>query len=355
MIESASSIFPETIGSTIDAAAREVSFRVMNPAASIDHCTIRVGGTVILDKGKAHCIPLAMFKRAPDYTVTCEVDGTSAPISPEQLAGDFFEAITLPSPERFWDKVQLNHSRYSNRDLLHVAARASFLRFKDSFLVRAAALTILAHRILESNFGQLSPDEKEEIKWIGARAPELVAHGLAEISATDKPHWTSVRWTVSLATVAAYLCLIENDLTKAAEYFAKAASQADHIGLSKVSALNIVNACYMAGMLAVVQKKPEAARNYFEQGVLFFKQAVAVQSILDNVWIIGDLLNVGRASRQCYIAMAIFDLLPPSKTPRVDPKSVLHIREIKSPLHAILHAGLAPDLLKCLLRPDIAI
>ncbi|OYX35517.1 MAG: hypothetical protein B7Y99_03125 [Caulobacterales bacterium 32-69-10] len=141
------------------------------------------------------------------------------PIS--EIHGDLLEALALPTKELFFEKAQLHHSRYKSPELLTLAARSAATRFADNMIVRASALTILAHRILEKNLTTLTEQDHATIAWILGKAPRAIKEGVALIeSGGDNPSWEAVRWTVSLATVAGHLALIRNDLPLAFKCYA---------------------------------------------------------------------------------------------------------------------------------------
>ncbi|OYX35516.1 MAG: hypothetical protein B7Y99_03120 [Caulobacterales bacterium 32-69-10] len=80
---------------------------------------------------------------------------------------------------------------------------------------------------------------------------------------------------------------------------------------------------------------------------------VEAQNLMENVWVIGDLINTATACRQCYIALAKFGYVKPKDDrPIIDPQSVIDLRHIKNPLFLILEAGLAPALKSELARVD---
>jgi hypothetical protein len=302
-----------------------------------DDVVLKIGPVVVLRGDRTAPMPIAALRRLDDYTIVASRAGEALTADQIALEGDVFEALTLASREAFLAKVQLHHSRYKSTALLALAARASFLR-NDDFVVKAASLTIIAHRVLEKPPTALTADDAEDRSWILARADEIVQAGVSALS-RDLKGWQIVRWTVSLATVAGYLSLLAEDMTAAYRFFHVVAERRDKVALSKVSAQNIANGCFVAGLLALSRAELDEAERLLSAGVVFFKDAVAPQNVLENVWVIGDLLNVGRASRQCFIALERAGFLPAKATPRIDTGMLVMAKEIKGPLAAILAAG----------------
>ncbi len=271
---------------------------------------------------------------APDVAAVPVPGGTGAAM----------EAMTLPDDRTFFERVQLHHRRFTDPRLLVLGARASFPRL-TSFDARCAALTVVAHRLLEADPGKPPSELASALgDWVLTEGRLLVQEGAAKLAAAEKPGWTDVRWTVSLATVCALLCLIRDDLEGAHGHFGIAAEQTHLVGISHVSALNLVNACLFKGLLLAMDSRMDEARVILERGVKAYPPCVAAQNVMLNVWVIGDLINVAKASRMCFVALGRLNLLDPSPSPRMDERAILDLWGVQSPVARILAAGRAPRL-----------
>lgn len=260
------------------------------------------------------------------------------------LTGDAFRALALDTPEAFHELIQLHHSRFTSPVLLELGAWAAVLRFPEDFVVRNAGLVVLAHRILERPFETLEPADLGRANDIVRMALEDIVLGEALIAeGGEAPDWRHVRWTVSLATVAGYLALLNNRYTDAATLFAVHARQVPNVRFAKVSALNLVLGCFTHGLLMSAFGMREEARDSFSTGLEAVKPVVAAQNLFENVWVIGDLINVMAAARQCFIALVRLKLRPfdPAQ-PVIDPGQQIDTGLLKGPLRAILNAGHAP-------------
>lgn len=283
--------------------------------------------------------------------------GLPMPPGALRAEGEFFEALALPDAATFHAKVQLNHSRYASRLLLELGARAAHERFADDPLTRMAALTILAHRHIERLSGDRGPAEEARIAWLLARARPLVEEARRRLPAhvpdAPRPAWQEVRWSVSLATVAGLLHLAGGNYAAARDMFALPRHCLHHVALSKVSALNMVSGCFLHGVLSHMLGDPDAARASLEAGIEGVKPVVQAQDLMANVWVIGDLVNVLRIARQCFIARARLGLVPPAgPEPQIDAGSVLTLDELAGPLPVMARQGLVPRLREHIRRHD---
>ena len=272
------------------------------------------------------------------------------------LSGEILEAISLADEGRFFEKIQVHHSRYQDPLVLMVGAKAGFERFSD-YRTRAAALTVLSHRLLERDPRSFSEGDRRLVAWICEQGREMVRHGLAAIAnpnqaaIPDKWRWAYVRWTVSLASVCAQLSLCRDDLVGARDFYAAAAGQLPNVGLAPVSSLNLVNACLMLGLLLATEGDDIGARQALERGVRAFQDCVAVQDVMANVWVVGDMVNVARASRMCFITLGRLGLLTRGPEPKLNNEvDVLAIDDIQSNVGSILAAGCSPKLLASIRR-----
>jgi hypothetical protein len=287
----------------------------------------------------AQCAALKSF----DFVVTREGEPIDRGVRLKHLAGDVALAVSIADEPGFHARIQLHHSRYASKVLITLGARAAYHRF-DSFTIRAAALTILAHRVLEKDFASLDAADDANIRWLVSQALPMTLEGMKRITGEQKPRWEEVRWTLSLATVGANLSLLIDDVAQARELFGMAASQTDKVWIARVSALNLVNACFFHGLLSLIAGDEAEAKTSFMTGVSSYPTMVSAQDMMENVWVVGDLINIARTSRQCFIALARFGLIKPKDQPLIDDTNVIDIAQIQSPVGNIAGAGRAPTL-----------
>jgi len=257
------------------------------------------------------------------------------------LSGDFFDALSLQTAQAFFGKIQLNHSRYTSPLLLEMGARAAYSRFDQDYRIQAAALTIIGHRFLELPIEQLKPDNKH-LSWLLEQAAAVIARGEAMIESAPEPDWEVARWTISLATVAGYLSLIGDRYVRAESFFAVPVRYVDLVSVARVSALNIVNGCFVHGLLSHVLGRNDVARDSLTTGVKSVPSLVAAQDLMENVWVMGDLMNVMRSARQCFIALVRLKLIPaqsPITGPLINDAAQMLISDVVGPLHALLLGG----------------
>lgn len=331
----------------IDEAAGTIEFtrgKSLAPEAKL-----RIGSVTVLDQFDASKkVFLNKLRFEDNLAISIEEAGQVRPVLREQLLGDFFEALTLPDAKTFYSRVQLHHSRFESRIALYFGARATFLNhgIHDPVL-GASALTVLAHRILEISPKLLRDEDYRDADWIVRNGQGSVEALQQMIETSPKVDWTWVRWLVSLSTVMGYLALLLNELHLSKKCFENVAAQTERVGLSKVSALNLVTGCFLAGMLAAMAGDTAKAKQYLYEGLLFFPKAATVQDYTANVWVIGDMLNVGAISRQCFIALYKLKLLdrPDDSRVVIDKVTTISLTHVKSPLLEILRAGKCPELM----------
>lgn len=285
--------------------------------------------------------PIDQLKRLTEFALTLRIDDTDdvAPVTATE--GEFLEAASISGEDHFFKRVQEHFSRFKSGDLLVVGARAAYHNIND-FYVRAAALTIQVHRLFEMPMDQLAAFDPATVEEILTKAAEIVREGEAMIASVEVPDWRAVRWTTSLATVGGNLALSINDSVRARSFYRSAARNTPLVKISMVSALNCINGCFFAGTLAAFAGDKAEARELLELGVTGFKVCVEPQDLLRNVWVIGDLINVARASRQCFIALARLNLLDGDLAQRIDGGSKIELGAVKSPVLAMVRSGLCP-------------
>lgn len=290
-------------------------------------------------------VSLDEMRRFGSFDITIR-DDKGAEVSDgleHMLVGPFFDAISIGAVHEFFTNVQLNHSRFSSPVLLEIAARAAFIRFDGHFVVQAAALTIIAHRFLDRPVTSLKGQD-EHVGWLLDRSTAIVERGEALIAGTDEPDWEITRWTISLATVAGYLALIGDRYVRAEGLFAVPVRNMALVRLARVSALNIVTGCFVHGLLSHVLGRNDVAKASFTTGVQSLPALVSAQDLMENVWVIGDLMNVMRAARQCYIALVRLKLIPavgPAGARIIDAPTQILVSDVTGPLHGILLGGRA--------------
>ncbi|WP_421995221.1 hypothetical protein [Roseococcus sp.] len=261
-------------------------------------------------------------------------------------SGEVLEALTLSGEEKFFERVQLNYSRINEPRVLELAARASYVRFESNFLVRAAALTVFAHRMLGRDPREVAEQEPMRIRWLLDHALPLVEEGRQLIAAAgEAPDWRHVRWTVSLATVCGYLALYVGDYQASNTCFGVASQHTRFVKFSKVSALNFICGGFMHGILSHMLGDSAAASESLIGATEGVRECVQAQNMLENVWVLGDLIGVVTIAHQCFIALVRLSLIKVTQTPpMIDAGSQIRVALIKGPLRAILQSGLAPRL-----------
>ncbi len=265
------------------------------------------------------------------------------------LRGDFFAALRI-GPEDFLDRVQLHHSRIRSPFLLEIAARSFYLRHAAApFFLRAAALTILGHRLLERPPEALTAADLASIAWLLAEAGRVVPEGAALIEATEAAgqavDWRHARWTISLATVAGHLALYDEGYDRALDFLNQATRQTRHVATARVSGLNLVVCAFAEGLVAHLLGRPAEAEAALRGGVASVKAIVAAQNLFENVWVMGDLEHVLIAARQCFIALVRLGLLvPPTDPPVIDATTQIAIVQVRSRLFRIVKSGRVPRL-----------
>jgi len=262
-------------------------------------------------------------------------------LPPGRLEGPPLEAMSLTDERDFFQKVQNNLSRYPDPLVLRLGAHAGYRM--PGFAPRAAALTVLGYRVLERDLRALTPADHAEIHWLRREGRAVVEEGLALVAA-GQPTYHTVRWTSSLGTISALLALCQDDPEAAIFHFGAAAAQVPHVQVAPLMVLNIVQACLFQGVLLGLTGQREAARAPLELGLRAFQPGVAAQDVMANVWVIGDIVNAGRAARMCFIALDRFGMLEVRPWPRIHPGMRLELDNLASPLPRILAAGLCPGI-----------
>ena len=260
----------------------------------------------------------------------------------QRIEGEFLEALRLPTPDEFFARLQLHETRYRDPRILLFGCLAAYGRFAE-FEVRAASLTITAHRLLERDLTALTEDELALMRWVTEEARNVVGEGAAALAGAADPPWTLIRWTVSLASASGLLAVILDRLDEAAWFFETAANQMPLVRIAPVCALNLILASLFAGLLLGMADRPARARELLLGGIRGFPEVVAAQDITRSIWVLGDLADANNAARMCFIALARMGLLEPTGYPRIaEDIARLDLGDVKSPLGAILRAGFAP-------------
>jgi hypothetical protein len=282
------------------------------------------------------------LKKMTEFALTLRIDETGEVANVEETDGEFLEAASIKDAAHFFARVQVHFSRFQHGDLLVVGARAAYNNISD-FYVRAAALTVQIHRLIEKTVEQLAVEDRTTVEEFLSQASAVVAEGEALIAATEEPDWRLVRWTTSLATVGANLALSVDNSVQARSLYRSAARNTPLVRLSAVSALNCINSCFLAGTMAAFAGDPTEARELLELGVTGYQICVAAQDVLQNVWVVGDLINAARASRQCFIALAKLNFLDNKNGDRINVETTVDLAEIDSPVAVMANAGLCRD------------
>ncbi len=340
----------------LDDAAQQARFTATPLASLPAPVEVTLDGVTLarLPAGDAGAQTLALpFEALRDIRrgdIAPRTEGAPLPPDALQCEGAFFEALSLPDPARFYEKVQINHTRYASPLLLEVGARCAHERFAQDPLARAAALTILAHRHIERLVPEPAPTEAARIAWLLQQARPIVIRAWRRLPAhvpnAPRPTWQEVRWAVSLATVAGLLHMAGRNYSAAREMFALPRHCLHHVALSKVSALNMVSCCFLHGVLCHMLGDAQAARGSLETGIEGVKPVVRAQDLMTNVWTIGDVVNVLRVARQCFIARERLGLVPPTEgsVPELDAGAVFTLDELVGHVPVMARNGLVPRL-----------
>lgn len=261
-----------------------------------------------------------------------------------EATGQFFEAIALKTRDDFINLVQAHHSRYRSQVLLELAARSCFVRFTEDFVVRMGAQVIIGHRMIERFAKEADEFDRERAHEFVTLAREEVRLGCARVAQRSPlPDWHDVRWTVSLGTVAGYLAMVCERYDDAAALFEANVGLIGYVEVSKVSALNFVLSCLYHGLLSDFQGQKKLAKASLLVGLSSTKPMVQAQNLFENVWVIGDLINVMKVSRECFIALIRLDLMPGVYNyPIVEADMPLALGQAKSPFPGLLRKGYAP-------------
>ncbi|WP_191084880.1 hypothetical protein [Roseococcus microcysteis] len=264
--------------------------------------------------------------------------------------GELFAALRIGSAEEFFTRLQQHHTRFRSLFLLELGARLAFGSAWADYRVRASALTIIAHRYLERLPGRFTAQDERRLDWLMDAAEKLLPEG--EAALLNGPlDWEIARWTTSLATVCGYIALIRQQPDRAREFFAVHGRQTGTVEVARVSALNLVVGCFMHGLLSHLAGRTEDARRSLIQGLETVKPSVQAQDLLENVWVIGDLMNVMAVGRQCFIALVRLRLLHSDpRQPVLDADASIEPSAVTGPLQKLLEGGYVPELEAHLLR-----
>jgi hypothetical protein len=279
------------------------------------------------------------LKKMTEFALTLRIDETGETANVLETDGEFLEAASIKDAAHFFNRVQIHFSRFQYGDLLVVGARAAYNNIPD-YYVRAAALTVQIHRLIERTVERLAAEDRTTVEQFLSQASAVVTEGERMIAATEEPDWRLVRWTTSLATVGANLALSVDNSAQARSLYRSAAQNTPLVRVAAVSALNCINSCFLAGTMAAFAGDAVEARELLELGVTGYQTCVAAQDMLQNVWVVGDLINAARASRQCFIALAKLNFLDNTNGDRIDAGTTIDLAEIDSPVATLVNAGL---------------
>lgn len=265
------------------------------------------------------------------------------PLPPGRIEGAPMEAVALVDEARFLARAARRDGRQPTPLPLALEARAAY-RALPGFVPRAAALAVLAQLVLERDLARLSADDHAEARWLREEARGVLAEGRALLAGTATPDTEALRWMVALGTACGLLCLCQDDMEEARACFGAAAAQTPLLHLAPRAALELVWACLMQGLLLGLEGEDEAAREVLERGVNAFEPSVTARDLMAEVAAMDELIAVGRASRQCFVALAKLGLLAVRPTPRYEEGMPLNLGHFAPAVPRLNAAGLCPRL-----------
>lgn len=265
------------------------------------------------------------------------------PLPPGRLAGAALQAMAPAAEAGFLAMAQHRRNGRADPRLLGLAARTAY-RTLPGFAARAAALAQLAQLVLERDLARLTAEDHAEARWLRTEGRGLLAEGRALLAGAAAPEREALHWMVALGTACGLLCLCQDDMAEARACFGAAAAQAPLLRHAPRAALDLVQACLMQGLLLGLDGDNDAAREVLERGVRAFEPSVTARDLMTDIAAMDELIAVGRASRQCFVALAKLGLLEARPTPRYEkgmPLNLGHFAPSVPHLHA---AGLCPRL-----------
>lgn len=265
------------------------------------------------------------------------------PLPPGRLEGAALLAMAPTDEAGFLAMASRRDTRHADPRLPGLAARAAY-RALPGFRPRAAALTLLAHLLLERDLTRLTAADHAEARWLRAEGRAMLAEGRALLAGAAGPEPEALRWMVALGHACGLLCLCQDDMAEARAGFGVAAAQAHLLHQAPCAALDLVQACLMQGLLLGLDGEDEAAREVLERGVRAFQPSVTARDLMADVAAMDELIAVARASRQCFVALAKLGLLATRATPRYERSMPLNLGHFAPSVPRLSAAGLCPRL-----------
>lgn len=257
-----------------------------------------------------------------------------------ELRGDLARVLAVSDEGSFSRILQIPTSRVKERLALFLGALVNLDRFAGTE-TEFACRTILIHRMLEEPALVNHFDANKQLDVFLASSAKLLAS--YPMFVLDTAIWSTVRWCCSLSMVIGYLQLARENYEGAYKCFNYSASCLPHVSRSKVSALNVIQASFFSGLIGAYLNKAGEAEHWLKQAVLGLQQVVASQDLMDNVWVVGDLINVAKVSRHAYIALGLLGFVSNSpEVTRIDTKSKVSLGVVDGPMLNLVHAGRMP-------------
>lgn len=320
-----------------------ISFSIHNSPESIGkRIKLYVGDFLVGDffDGKNLEVPAKLFIEHNNFDVNLCVDSRVVNYKQE---GEYFFVTGFDTSDLFYERVQFAGTRVKSRLSIKLGSLYTFINFSDN-TVKAAALTVYGHRLIDT----IILDKKEIAKFDLERyidwASNVIVLCSDEIN-KEEYRWDLIRWSISLATVAGNLCVAFNKLELAHNFFRFCSANSDKIATSPVSSLNIINGHIIYALLSDMLGEAEETEKALRKCIVGYKDVVISQDLLENVWVIGDLLNSAKAVRQAFILLVQLGL--DERDPRhiVDPPPVeFEISALKCPIWTFIRLGYCQDL-----------
>lgn len=257
-----------------------------------------------------------------------------------QLKGDLVRALGVNDQGTFARVLQVPTSRIKERLALFLGALVNLDRSPGEEM-EFACRTIIIHRLLEEPALVDQFMAKGQLDGFLAGGKQLLSGFPANV--LEKAVWSTVRWCCSLSMVIAYVQLAQQDYEGAFDSFVYSAACLPWVNRSKVSALNVIQASFFAGLIGAYIGRRDEADRLLKQAVMGLQPVVACQSLMDNVWVVGDLINVAQVSRQAYIALGLLGLV--QNTPevtRIDIRAKVAVGIVEGPMASLIRAGRMP-------------
>ncbi len=317
--------------------------KVIEGGGFIESLTIEANGlkAIVITGGDLNNSTVGVADLVSLNIRTLEIKPALADGAEFELRGDLARVLTINDERTFSRVLQVPTSRVKERLALFLGSLVNLDKFADTE-TEFACRTILIHRMLEEPALVNHFDANKQLDVFLASCAELLAN--YPMSVLDTAIWSTVRWCCSLSMVVGYLQLARENYEGAYACFKYSASCLPHVSRSKVSALNVIQASFFSGLIGAYLHKGAETEYWLKQAVLGLQSVVASQSLMDNVWVVGDLINVAQVSRQSYIALGLLGFVSnSSEVTRIDAAAKVSIGVVEGPMLNLVRAGRMPQ------------